>query len=128
MIFTSNFAIAGRHPDAVATSQGIPRWFRGRVYKALAPERWMIRIGRNGDPDEMARFRGLYFERILSGLDPVKVLEELEHRAILLCWEPPGLPCHRTLIAEWLHAGTGVTVEEWPRPQFDLRSLRKGKQ
>ena len=39
MIFTSNFKIAGRLPQAVAISLGVPRGWQGRRYKALAPPR-----------------------------------------------------------------------------------------
>ena len=37
MIFTSNFKIAGRLPQAVAISLGVPRGWRGRRDNALAP-------------------------------------------------------------------------------------------
>lgn len=120
MIFTSNYAIAGRHPDAVATSQGIPKWFRGRVYKALAPHRWMLKIGANGDPKEEARFRTLYYEKILALLDVHHVVADLGENALLLCWEDPDSYCHRRLAAEWIERETGIVVPEWPRAEADV--------
>jgi len=32
MITTSNFAQSAKHPDAVAISQGVPRFYRGKPY------------------------------------------------------------------------------------------------
>ena len=130
MIYTSNYRIAGRHPDAVATSQGIPRWFRGRVYKALAPHRWMIKIGANGDPKEVARFRALYYEKILAPLDVRQVLADLGETAILLCWEAPDSYCHRRLVAEWIERETGIVVPERACSDADVprRPARGGMQ
>jgi hypothetical protein len=126
-IFTSSYAIAGRHPDAVACSQGIPRWFRGRVYKALAPHRWMIKIGADGDPKEVARFRELYYEKILAPLDVRQVLADLGDNAILLCWEAPGSYCHRRLAAEWIESEVGIVVPEWPRANADVSSVSRSR-
>jgi hypothetical protein len=113
-IFTSNFKIAGRNPDAIAISQGIPWWFRGRAYKTLAPHRWMIGLGGDGAADSEARFRGLYSEEILAPLDVSRVVADFGENAILLCWEAPGLFCHRRLVAEWIESKTGMVIAEWP--------------
>jgi hypothetical protein len=31
---------------------------------------------------------------------------------VLLCFEPPGRPCHRRMFADWWHRRTGVWVPE----------------
>jgi hypothetical protein len=36
MITTSNFAKSGKHPDAVAIGQGVPRVYRVKRYMPLA--------------------------------------------------------------------------------------------
>lgn len=121
MWFTSNYKTAGRHPHAVATSQGIPKWFRGRQYDPLKPEWYMIRIARNGGQAGEARYIELYNEKILAPLDPFKVIEDLGDDAILLCYEEPGEFCHRRLVADWLKTTTGLWVPEWKAPDlFDL--------
>ncbi|MGH2357927.1 MAG: hypothetical protein ACRDGJ_07915 [Candidatus Limnocylindria bacterium] len=107
MIWTSNYRFAGRHPNAVATSRGVPRWFTGRHYDALKPLPFMVKI-----KDE-ARFTRLYRKKILAPLDPYKVIEELGNEAILLCWEPAGTFCHRAVVATWLKTETGLYVPEW---------------
>jgi predicted RNase H-like nuclease len=43
MITTSNFAKSGKDPDAVAISQGVPRFYKGRRYMPLAPPRWLLK-------------------------------------------------------------------------------------
>ena len=43
MITTSNFAKSGKRPDAVAISQGVPRFYRVKRYLPLAPPRWLLK-------------------------------------------------------------------------------------
>lgn len=107
MIFTSNFKIAGRLPQAVAISRGIPRGWQGRRCKALAPPRDLIKIM------EPERFIAFYRAQVLDKLDPMKMIRDLGgDDFILLCWEPPGEFCHRRVVAAWLRKHTGVLVEE----------------
>lgn len=103
---TSNFARHGSDPNAVAISLGVPKWFKGRVYKALAPTGDMIHL-----TDE-AKYTRLYYERVLNRLDAKKVAADLGPDAILLCWEKPGDFCHRRLVAEWLYVNAGIKVPE----------------
>jgi len=104
---TSNFARNGKHPNAVAISQGV-RYFTGRRYKALAPPRELI------DIKDEALFRKLYHEQVLAHLDPATVYRELGEKAILLCWESPGKFCHRRVVAEWLEKALNIKVDEKP--------------
>jgi len=125
MIFTSNFKIAGRLPQAVAISLGIPRGWRGRRFTGLAPSRQLIKIM---DPTTFTR---LYKAEVLDKLDPMKVIRDLGgDNFILLCWEPPGEFCHRRVVAAWLRKHTGVLVEEFihshKRHAEWLRGLQAG--
>ena len=43
MITTSNFAKSAKHPDAVAISRGVPRFYKGRRCLALAPPTWLLK-------------------------------------------------------------------------------------
>jgi len=91
--------------EPVSIARGQPAWFRGRRYVDLAPSRPMLKLAR-------ADFCVAYHEQ-LSRLDPERVFEELGPRAVLLCWEPPNVFCHRRLVAEWLERQLGVVVTEW---------------
>jgi len=98
MIFTSNFKIAGRLPQTVAISRGIPRGWQGRRCKALAPPRDLIKIM------EPERFIPLYRAQVLDKLDPMKVIRDLGgDNFILLCWEPRA----SSAIAGWWPRGCG---------------------
>lgn len=106
---TSNFATfrGSCNPNLVSIALWPPRGWCGRRYKALAPRGKMMTL------DE-ASYREAY-QKILDGLDPQEVFEDLGEDAILLCWEAPGAFCHRRLVAEWLEEKLGVQVLELPQ-------------
>ena len=103
---TSNFARSSKDPNAVAISQGVPRWYKGRRYMPLAPSWELVKIG-----DEQL-YRRLYYEQVLSNLDPLQVCKDLGEDAILLCWEAAGKFCHRRVVAEWLEKELILTIPE----------------
>src|SRR5207249_4653957 len=105
MITTSNFAKSARHPDAVAISQGVPRFYRGKRYMPLAPPRWLLKAK---DPELFDR----EYRKQLDSLDAKQVAEDLGPDAILLCWESFNVRCHRRLVAEWLEEKLGIVVPE----------------
>ncbi len=108
MIFTSNFKIAGHLPQAVAISMGVPRGWRGARCPVLAPPRPLIKI-----MDE-ATFIPLYRAQVLDTLDPHKIIRDLGgDNFIMLCWEAPGVFCHRRVVAVWLEKATGIKIEEF---------------
>jgi hypothetical protein len=89
----------------VAISRGIPGWFRKDREMRLAPARDMLRA----PPAEFDR----YYDALLAALAPRDLFDALGDNAVLLCWEKPGLPCHRRSVAEWLEFHLGVVVPEW---------------
>ena len=105
MIQTSYFAKAASLPNAVAISQGIPKWYTGARYKPLAPSWDIIHLK---DP-ELYKIR--YYQEVLSKLDPKQVAADLDGR-ILLCHEKDSTFCHRRIVAEWLEAALGIKVPE----------------
>jgi hypothetical protein len=108
MILTSNFKIAGHLPQAVAISLGVPRGWRGARCTVLAPPRPLIKIM---DPET---FIPLYKAQVLDKLDPHKIIKDLGgDNFLLLCWEDPGVFCHRRVVAAWMQKETGVIVEEF---------------
>lgn len=121
MIFTSNFKIAGHLPQAVAICQGLPRGWNGRTYKALAPSWALIKAQLPID-----KFTRIYKAEVLDKLNPHQVLKDLGHNVILLCWEKPGEPCHRRVVAVWLEANLGIQVPEFnPMLKSHQKWLRK---
>jgi hypothetical protein len=105
MITTSNFAKSGKNPDAVAISQGVPRFYKGRRYMPLALPRWLLKAK---DPELFDR----EYRKQLDALEPKRVAEELGPNAVLLCWESFNVRCHRRLVAEWLEEKLGIVVPE----------------
>ena len=105
MITTSNFAKSGKHQDAVAISQGVPRFYRVKRYMPLAPPRRLLKAK---DPELFDR----EYRKQLELLDAKQVAEELGPNAVLLCWEAFNVRCHRRLVAEWLEEKLGIVVPE----------------
>jgi hypothetical protein len=103
-----------REPRLVSIALKTPGWFQGRRYPALAPRLDML-------PMEEEEYRREY-QVILDRLAPRQVYEDLGPDAILLCWEPPGVFCHRRLVAEWLEEHLGVEVPELPANYCERQS------
>ena len=103
---TSNFKISGKNPDAVAISRGIPRYWKGKRYIALAPSRELMKV------EDEREYTERYKREVLSTLSPQQVYNDLGDDAILLCWEPPGEFCHRRLVAEWLEENLKIEIKE----------------
>lgn len=95
--------------DFVSIAAKAPADFKGRQYKKLAPS-WQIFKKYKKDRDEQAYTKE--YLKILDRLDPQTVLDELGEDAVLLCYERPGEFCHRQLVALWLEAELGITIEE----------------
>lgn len=100
----------------VAISHGVPPWFQGSREWRLTPTPAMRTMPM---PEMVAAYRDH-----LATLDPSQLAADLGEQAVLLCWEPPGIACHRRIVAEWLEAGLGAEVLElgFPRaliPRFD---------
>ena len=111
MIYTSYYANRdlkkiGDSLRLVGISQGVPKWYRGEVFKKLAPSWAIVKMS---DTD---KYTQAYTSQVLDKLDPLEVAKELDN-SILLCWEKAGDFCHRRLVAEWLEKATGQEVPEW---------------
>lgn len=110
MLTTSNFAKSAKNPNAIAISQGLPRFApRVKRYLPLAPPRALLN----------AKDPALYdveYKKILAALDPKKVYDDLialgGPDAVLLCWESFNVKCHRRLVAEWIEAALGIVIPE----------------
>jgi len=97
--------ISNSHPKKL-------EWLKGmRLYQALCPGWKLVKQYKNGEirRDE---YVVAYIENILGRLDPFQVYTDLGEDAILLCWEKPGLFCHRRIVAEWFSKHLDIKVNE----------------
>ena len=109
----------------ISISVGKPKGWHGLSLDQLAPTWGMLKMSR-GDYDKA------YME-ILGNLDPLQILAKLPYRSALLCWEEPGVGCHRRIVAQWIeHYVKGQVVPEYgiardhtPRYQDTLHKREK---
>jgi hypothetical protein len=111
MVETSSFRRAKEDPRCVAISARVPKNYKGRRCKKLAPPYWMVQKSKSGEMTD-EEFELQFKDCVLEKLDADKILEEIGEDAILLCWEKPGEFCHRTLVGEWLSRELGIEVKE----------------
>ena len=102
---TANYATAKGNANAVSISMGKPAWYRGRSFSALAPLGYMMKM-------KSMEFADAYRSRVLNNLNAEEVFRMLGNDAVLLCFEPFNVQCHRRLVAEWLEEKLGIEVPE----------------
>ena len=98
-------------PNAVAISRGVPRWFKGRVYDPLRPPWGLVQATKSGTMTH-EEYEHRYRTEVLGVLDPAAARRDLGADAVLLCWERPGAPCHRRIVAAWFEETLGIEVAE----------------
>lgn len=102
MIYTSYFAnLKNLDPELgtpVSIARGKPKWFEGSSHPALAPSAELLKKFRAGRLSPEG-YRKEFMEQ-LDGLS-VKFVGSICQGEVLLCWEGPGLFCHRHLVREW---------------------------
>lgn len=109
---TKQLRKAGIEP--VAISRGVPKWYDGASYQALAPTWAMMHM-------TLDQYWEQYW-RILSGLEPNFILGEIlqtvsvdANGIALVCYEKNPDECHRSAVAKWLNEA-GYDVREWEPP------------
>lgn len=103
----------------VAVCRYPPDWYKGAVYKKVAPSYVMVAGMKNADTREY--FSKKYFTEVLGSLEPGKVEKEIKdivgHSggtfAVLLCFEKPSDFCHRHLVAAWLGRNSDEAELRW---------------
>jgi len=97
--------------QAVSIARWPPRWWVSRRrYIALAPSTDLLKRSKEGL--SWSEYIAEYDRNVLAKLDPAEVYADLGSDAILLCWEPPGVDCHRRLVAEWLETSLNIKIPE----------------
>lgn len=101
--------------NLVAVSNSYPRhlpWLKdARQYRKLCPG-WSLVRDYKKHIISWQNYIEIYHEDILDKLDPETVYSDLGENAIILCWEKPGKPCHRRLIADWLYDHLRIRINE----------------
>jgi hypothetical protein len=106
-VYTSNFARLKTIPDGlrpVGIAVGPPRWYRGETMLELAPTREMLHLS-------YAEYV-VQFQLRLEVLDPKQIADRLGDNAVMLCWESPGVFCHRRAVAQWLERHLNIEIPE----------------
>jgi hypothetical protein len=119
VISTSYFAKESLVANPVRISRAKPAFSRVPAYLKLAPPWELVRAIKDGLIDER-RYVEIYRVQVLDLLDPASVVREIGEafgpEATLLCYERPGVFCHRRLVADWIEIGTGIAVPELEFP------------
>jgi hypothetical protein len=115
-LYTSNYDLNGKNPNAIGISFILPSWFSGKEMAKLAPTLSMItrfkswiQEGKYGEAEYEYDYINLLKER---GVTPQGLVDELPDGAILLCYEYPEEFCHRHVLAHWIQENTDVIVTE----------------
>jgi hypothetical protein len=97
--------------NTVSIAGYAPDWYTGRQFRKLAPKRIDYDAYKISG-DEYA-YTQAYKAKVLDLLDPREVLyEQIGVTATILCWELPGLFCHRRLFAQWIEDRLEITIPE----------------
>lgn len=109
--FSPDIRKEGYWEACVSIARWPPRSWRGLRDISLAPSIALMNRARAGEFRTARAFEKCYCDTVLSVFDPFAVLKR-HRKHILLCFERPGEPCHRRIIARWIEKECGVTVNE----------------
>lgn len=112
-IYTSYYAISGKHPDAISISNTAPSFFKGGALPQLAPA-WSLVVARRAERTTDDEFAKEYIRRLDEdlGLTAEAIYDLIPDGAVLLCYEKTGDFCHRHVLAEFLEKHLDVKIEE----------------
>jgi hypothetical protein len=121
MIYTGSF-FTYKGDNCVSIALTWPKWYKGRTYGDLAPP-WELlkKYKENGD---IQYYKQFYKEHVLDKLCPEKVYDDIKDGSVMLCWEKPGLFCHRYLVSRWLENRLKIIVPELVMGGVDTEVVR----
>ena len=108
-VYTSFFDAVDKyvlHDRQVSIAISSKPTFKGSTFEQLAPPRWLRDGYKKTKKITKEDFERIYYEEVLSKLDPILVYMELKGK-VLLCWEKRGYFCHRHLVMKWLKESLG---------------------
>jgi uncharacterized protein YeaO (DUF488 family) len=105
----------------ISISLFTPQWAKiDGHFTCLNPTEQLLKEAKSG-AIPVAEAMEKYRSEILGKLSPTEVYENLidmpgksdKNHLALLCYEKPGDPCHRRVVAKWLEEGNNVSVPEF---------------
>ena len=114
-IYTSNYARHANNPMAIGISLTVPDWYEGKRLEYLAPQTDMVgKIKKGSENYNQRKYTREYLDLLKArNVNPQKLIDSLPDGTLLLCYESPGVFCHRRLLADWIERHTGFVVPEW---------------
>ena len=117
-VYTSYYDNIDNLPDNVvpiSIAGRCPEWYFGLEFKSLAPKIGFFKEWKKNHDNNF--YIEHFNKEVLNLLDANDVMFKLHKLSkgqdiVLLCYEEPGLFCHRHLVAEWL-CKNGYYVEEY---------------
>lgn len=118
-IYTSYFSNIKNIPSHIwplSVARYRPAWYPGAELSVVAPSPQLL------GQLQAARITWADFETLyraeLDSLDSKVILQTIKDKVwdndvCLLCYEPPGVNCHRHILAEWLSEATGQAIVEY---------------
>lgn len=102
---------------SISGDKGKSVGFNGPAMTLLAPKKsfwkiWHDNIGKVSEEENMEYYIREFYNQVLKKLDPKEVLEGLNNKAILLCYENNMDFCHRHLVAFWFELFLGIKTYE----------------
>jgi len=114
-IYTSNYARHANNPLAIGISLTVPDWYEGVWLKSLAPGTDMVgKIKKGSENYNQRKYTREYLDLLKArNIDPQNLIDSMPDGTLLLCYESPGVFCHRRVLADWVERHTGFVIEEW---------------
>lgn len=120
-VFTGNYAnCKSGNLVSISLDKGKSAGFQGNSYIALAPKKDFFRTWKDNkallsEDENNLYYMKEFYNRVLSNLDPKKVLEDLNgfgDNVVILCYENSSDFCHRHLVAAWLEKVLNIKILE----------------
>lgn len=122
-LYTGSFRDFVKYRDkytVVAISTGVPKWYKDKRYKKLAPPYSLMSQYRyccDCDETDVEMYIQQYCDTVLNPLTPLEVFQELENMSdgkdvILLTQESSDEFSHRHLVSAWFN-NAGIECREF---------------
>lgn len=113
-LYTSYFNYIKEHLELLKACYSIarfnPSWYAGGVIFELRPPVDLLYAYKTGTIKDSVYI--YHYNQLLNELDAGDLLKKIPNEAILICYELPGMFCHRHLVADWLNKTGLVRIGE----------------
>lgn len=133
MIYTSNYSRKGNDLTSISISYSIIPQIRMqcpdlKFMPELGPDWFLLSKWKDGLITE-EEYTYTYLDILARrAFTPEMIVEMLPKDCFLLCYEGPFEFCHRHILADYIHKGTGVFIPEWLTEEETKRYEKAAKQ